>query len=185
MVADASDLPGSGQDPSDLPGSGQDHRRGAATDPRQVHCLEHGIDTFRPTDDGDVVLGVRTNRQAQQNAVKLLQARGFSLAETSDGFAYRYERGCAELDLLCVVRDHETNPGGTQQNGPTRPTINPRTRRSAVRQPGNALSAYRDVELSAVMTHHLRDWRVIGRPSRHGSFGLVGHLARSLVQAAN
>lgn len=29
-----------------------------------LHCLEHGIDAFRPTDDGDVVLGVWTRRQA-------------------------------------------------------------------------------------------------------------------------
>lgn len=65
-----------------------------------LHCLEHGIDAFRPTDDGDVVLGVWTRRQALTRAVQLLQSRDFALTETSDGFAYRYERDGAKLDLL-------------------------------------------------------------------------------------
>ncbi len=66
-----------------------------------LHCLEHGIDGARPTDDGDVVVDVWTRRDAVRSTGHwLIAVHGFALAETHDGFAYRYTRGGASIDLL-------------------------------------------------------------------------------------
>lgn len=65
-----------------------------------LHCLEHGIDAYRATDDGDVVLGVWTHRIALRRATHLVQRRGFAPVETLDGFGYRYASGRSVLDLV-------------------------------------------------------------------------------------
>ncbi len=65
-----------------------------------IHCLENGVDGYRATDDGDVVLGVWTRRDALDTAARLLLTREFDPVQTSDGFAYRYARGKALMDLL-------------------------------------------------------------------------------------
>lgn len=65
-----------------------------------IHCLENGLDTYRATDDGDVVLGVWTRRDALTTATRLLQERDFTPTSTADGFGYRYTRDQTTLDLL-------------------------------------------------------------------------------------
>lgn len=65
-----------------------------------LHCLENGIDAYRATDDGDVVLGVWTHRSALGRATHLVQRQGFEPQQTLDGFGYRYARGRSVLDLL-------------------------------------------------------------------------------------
>jgi hypothetical protein len=65
-----------------------------------IHSLEHGLDTYRATDDGDVVLGVWTCRDALKATSRFLQDRGFTAAQTNDGFGYRYLRGDTMIDLL-------------------------------------------------------------------------------------
>lgn len=66
-----------------------------------LHCLEHGIDGARSTDDGDIVLDVWTHRDAVRSTGLWLTAEhGFTFSDTQDGFAYRYTRDGATLDLL-------------------------------------------------------------------------------------
>ena len=66
-----------------------------------LHCLENGVTGARPTDDGDVVLDVWSQRDAVRSIGRWLQdAQGFELLKTSDGFGYRYTRGDTTLDLL-------------------------------------------------------------------------------------
>lgn len=65
-----------------------------------LHCLENGIDAYRATDDGDVVLGVWTHRSTLSRATHLVQRRGFEPRQTLDGFGYRYAKGRSVLDLL-------------------------------------------------------------------------------------
>ena len=65
------------------------------------HCLEHGITRYRATDDGDIVLGVWTRRDALNTTSAWLQREhGFVQADTSDGYGYRFERGDTKIDLL-------------------------------------------------------------------------------------
>jgi hypothetical protein len=65
-----------------------------------IHGLEYGIDSYRTTDDGDVVLGVWTRRDALKTTSRFLQVRGFQEVETHDRFGYRYARGDTMMDLL-------------------------------------------------------------------------------------
>jgi hypothetical protein len=66
-----------------------------------LHCLENGVDGARPTDDGDVVLDVWTHRDAVKSTGQWLkESHDFELTDTSDGYAYRYTRGDATIDLL-------------------------------------------------------------------------------------
>jgi hypothetical protein len=58
-----------------------------------LHCLEHGVPLTRATDDGDVVVGVWTRRDALAEATRFLRERGFEEVRTSDGYGYRYQRG--------------------------------------------------------------------------------------------
>jgi hypothetical protein len=65
-----------------------------------IHCLENGIHAYRATDDGDVVLGVWTRRNALKTTSRFLQDRHFRPVDTSDGFGYRYAREDTIIDLL-------------------------------------------------------------------------------------
>lgn len=57
-----------------------------------LHCLENGIAPTRPTDDGDVVVGVWTRRDALTATSRFLRSCGFAEDKTSDGYGYRYRR---------------------------------------------------------------------------------------------
>jgi len=63
-------------------------------------CAEHERTVHRPTDDGDIVLGVWLRRDALRQASRLLGANGFTEDATHDGYGYRYRRGEASIDLL-------------------------------------------------------------------------------------
>lgn len=64
-----------------------------------LHALEHGVAPVRPTQDGDVVADVRTDRSALRLVVETLVATGFDLAGiTPDGIGHRYTRPIAEAD---------------------------------------------------------------------------------------
>lgn len=66
-----------------------------------LHCLENGLLRYRATDDGDVVLGVWTRRDAlKTTSAWLQQQHHFTQSETSDGYGYRFERGKTKIDLL-------------------------------------------------------------------------------------
>lgn len=89
-----------------------------------LHCLENGITGARPTDDGDVVLDVWSQREAVRTIGRWLQdAQGFELLETANGFGYRYTRGDTTLDLLIpegLDRQH-TQPPTTSRTRPALP----------------------------------------------------------------
>jgi hypothetical protein len=65
-----------------------------------LHCAEQDVPTHRSTDDGDVVLGVWTDRDALTKATRLLRTVGFEEQPTSGGYGYRWRHGNATLDLL-------------------------------------------------------------------------------------
>lgn len=65
-----------------------------------LHCVENGYAVQRPTDDGDVVLGVWTHRDALLHASALLREANFAETATDDGYGYRYTNGSASIDLL-------------------------------------------------------------------------------------
>lgn len=58
-----------------------------------LHCLENGYPQQRATDDGDIVVGVWTRRDALTAATSFLRRQGFREVKTSDGYGYRYARG--------------------------------------------------------------------------------------------
>lgn len=58
-----------------------------------LHCLENGVTAIRPTDDGDIVVGVWTRRDALRETSRYLRAREFREEKTSDGYGYRFVRG--------------------------------------------------------------------------------------------
>lgn len=66
-----------------------------------LHCLENGVTRSRPTDDGDIIVGVWTRRDALRETSRFLRNRGFTEEPTSDGYGYRYVRG--EKPSLTVV----------------------------------------------------------------------------------
>jgi hypothetical protein len=63
-------------------------------------CAEHEHTVHRPTDDGDIVLGVWLRRDALKQTSRLLDESGFIEDATHDGYGYRYRRGDASIDLL-------------------------------------------------------------------------------------
>ncbi|MGY6658590.1 hypothetical protein ACXIZN_41175 [Amycolatopsis sp. TRM77291] len=67
-------------------------------------CAQAAVDVFRPTEDADVVLDVWVQRSALRDASRLLSERGFSEADTGDGYGYRYQRDDACVDLM--IPDH-------------------------------------------------------------------------------
>jgi hypothetical protein len=89
-----------------------------------LHCLENGITGARPTDDGDVVLDVWSQREAVRTIGRWLQdTHGFELLETADGFGYRYTRGDTTLDLLVPegLDRQQTQPPTTNRTRPALP----------------------------------------------------------------
>jgi hypothetical protein len=149
-----------------------------------IHCLEHGISAYRATDDGDVVLGVWTRRDALKTTSHFLQDRGFQEVETHDRFGYRYVRGDTMIDLLLpegLVRQRKQPVTATGRPGLAIEGANQallRAQRLPVRLGGrlgwvrrpNVLGAL--VVKAAALTTDTRD------PSRHREdFALLGQAA--------
>jgi hypothetical protein len=65
-----------------------------------LHLVENGVTSYRPTDDGDMVVGVWTRRDALTAAAKFLRDRDFTEVETSDGYGYRYQRDKTVIDVM-------------------------------------------------------------------------------------
>ena len=55
-----------------------------------LHCVENDYPQRRPTDDGDIVVGVWTRRDALAATSHFLRSKDFTEAKTSDGYGYRY-----------------------------------------------------------------------------------------------
>lgn len=65
-----------------------------------LHCLENDYTVTRATDDGDVVVGVWTRRDALMATSRFLRARDFAEVKTNDGFGYRYKRDETVIDVM-------------------------------------------------------------------------------------
>jgi hypothetical protein len=65
-----------------------------------LHLLENDVTAYRPTDDGDVVVGVWTRRNALTTTAQFLRDRGFTELQTSDGYGYRYTRDKTVIDVM-------------------------------------------------------------------------------------
>lgn len=65
-----------------------------------LHLAEHGIVVHRPTDDGDMVVGVWTRRDALRDTTNYLIGSGFTEQKTSDGYGYRFTRGRTVIDVM-------------------------------------------------------------------------------------
>lgn len=65
-----------------------------------LHLLEHSVTVHRPTDDGDMVVGVWTHREALRSTAVYLTDNGFTERPTSDGYGYRFVRGKIVIDVL-------------------------------------------------------------------------------------
>jgi hypothetical protein len=65
-----------------------------------LHLAEHGITVHRPTDDGDMVVGVWTRRDALRNTSSFLTSRGFVESRTDDGYGYRFVQGKTAIDVM-------------------------------------------------------------------------------------
>lgn len=68
-----------------------------------LHCLENGHRVMRATDDGDVLVGVWTRRDALRTASRFLRDSGFVEMKTSDNYGYRFTRegpNATVIDLL-------------------------------------------------------------------------------------
>lgn len=68
-----------------------------------LHNLENGL-APRAVDDGAVAIGVRTHREALEDATGLVVEQGYREDTTHDGHGYRYRRGAASIDLV-IPRD--------------------------------------------------------------------------------
>lgn len=65
-----------------------------------LQLVEHGSTAHRPTDDGDLVVGVWTRRDALRGTTTYLTGRGFAERSTGDGFGYRFTRGRTTIDVM-------------------------------------------------------------------------------------
>ncbi|PQM44779.1 hypothetical protein [Mycobacterium talmoniae] len=65
-----------------------------------LHLTEHAITVHRPTDDGDVVVGVWTRRDALRSTTSYLTDNGFTESPTSDGYGYRFIRDRTTIDVM-------------------------------------------------------------------------------------
>jgi hypothetical protein len=65
-----------------------------------LHLLEHGVIAHRPTDDGDIVVGVWTRRDALRTTTAYLSERGFAEQPTGDGYGYRFVKGRTTVDVM-------------------------------------------------------------------------------------
>lgn len=65
-----------------------------------LHLTEHAAAVHRPTDDGDVVVGVWTRREALRSAAVYLTDNDFKEVATGDGYGYRFVRGKTAIDVM-------------------------------------------------------------------------------------
>lgn len=65
-----------------------------------LHLAEHGVTAYRPTDDGDVVVGVWTRRDALRSTAFYLTNHGFNETRTNDGYGYRFTRDRTVIDVM-------------------------------------------------------------------------------------
>lgn len=65
-----------------------------------LHLAEHGAAGYRPTDDGDVVVGVWMRRDALRTTACYLTDTGFDETRTNDGYGYRFTRGRTVIDVM-------------------------------------------------------------------------------------
>jgi hypothetical protein len=65
-----------------------------------LQLAEHGSSAYRPTDDGDMVVGVWTRRDALRSTTSYLTSNGFAERSTSDGSGYRFVRGKTTIDVM-------------------------------------------------------------------------------------
>lgn len=65
-----------------------------------LHLLEHSIAAHRPTDDGDLIVGVWTRRDALRSTAVYLTDSGFTESLTSDGYGYRFVRAKTTIDVM-------------------------------------------------------------------------------------
>lgn len=83
-----------------------------------LHCLENRVALTRPTDDGDVVVGVWTRRDALRTTSRFLRDHGFEEVATADGYGYRFQREeRTAIDVLLPEgldrqRDYPTTTSG-------------------------------------------------------------------------
>lgn len=65
-----------------------------------LHLIENDVTAYRPTDDGDMVVGVWTRRNALSTTTNFLLGRDFTEVKTSDGYGYRYKRDQTVIDVM-------------------------------------------------------------------------------------
>lgn len=65
-----------------------------------LHLIENDVTSYRPTDDGDIVVGVWTRRNALARTAMFLRERDFTEVKTSDGYGYRYSRDKTVIDVM-------------------------------------------------------------------------------------
>ncbi|BDZ55326.1 hypothetical protein DSM26151_25240 [Agromyces marinus] len=66
-----------------------------------LHCLERGVVSTRPTDDGDAVVDVRARPTMLRDLTGALVRLGFAAdGITADGHQHRWMRGAASIDVL-------------------------------------------------------------------------------------
>lgn len=65
-----------------------------------LHLAENGITAHRATDDGDMVVGVWTRRDALRSTTVYLVDSGFTESRTGDGYGYRFVRGATTIDVM-------------------------------------------------------------------------------------
>lgn len=65
-----------------------------------LHLAEHGHTAHRPTNDGDMVVGVWTRRDALRSTTIYLTSNGFTEHTTTDGYGYRFIRGKTAIDVM-------------------------------------------------------------------------------------
>lgn len=65
-----------------------------------LHLAEHGHTAHRPTDDGDVVVGVWTRRDALRSTSIFPTSNGFTEHTTTDGYGYRFVRGKTAIEVM-------------------------------------------------------------------------------------
>lgn len=67
----------------------------------QLHCIERGVATPRPTDDVDAVLDVRAEPEVLHTFTSALAGLGWvSAGESWQGHQHRWRRGLGEIDVL-------------------------------------------------------------------------------------
>lgn len=87
-----------------------------------LHTLEHGLAPHRVTNDGDIIVGVWTRRDALKNISRFLTDRHFTLTATADKHGYRYEHDDAQIDLLIPEGlERQTHPPRTHTGQPGLP----------------------------------------------------------------